>query len=357
LTRKWLVRGIIAAIVVFLGFKIIRFFTAKLVPHKNYVEVFNELTCHGDYENFADDPNNAFCEYVNAYQYFVRFPRIIEDAPYIDWPGDFNEIQQKRLESWLILNEVSLKAFHNAVNKPYYWRNRYSDDDSMMGMRLDGLSETRQLVEAACWQAKYQAWRGNYQKAFEIILDCYKAGRQFTDGRRMLAETLFGCNLKRQGLVAGFLVLSQTNIDSQSLSIFKQRLEEIIKTDSVKIDFGIEKLSLYDIVQRMFHQNKDDDGKLAFRYFRSVDCLCDEGKYRMLRYIMHSFIGPTSSEMKQKIDDYLRMFESVSELTPYQVFLKDPNYFKKLELEQQKDLLLDLVATNYEKSLAGIRDI
>jgi hypothetical protein len=170
----------------------------------------------------------------------------------------------------------------------------------------------------------------------------------------MLMETLFGCNLKRQSLAAGFLILSQSNVNSRSLNIFQQRLEELVKNDSAKIDFEIEKLFLYDIVQRMFHQNKSDDGKLAFRYFGSFDCLCEEGKYRMLRYIFNCFFGPTSSEMKRKIDKYLNGFESAAMLTPYQVFSNTPQYFEKLESERKKDLLLDFVATDYSNSLSKL---
>lgn len=359
LTRKWLVRGVIAAVVIFFVIKAIHFFTAKPVPQVDYVAMFNELSCPGNFMNYQEDPNNAYEEYQNAFNYFIRFPRILQDIPfhYIDWPGDFNEVQQKRLESWLVLNEVSLESFHRAVHKPYYWRHYYSGNDGMMGIDLYGLSELRELVEMECWQSKREAWHGNYTGAVDIILDCYKAAKHLTDGRRILCETLNGCELRNLAVSSGFLIISQSRIDSRSLEIFQQRLEKLLKNDSVKIDFEIEKLFLYDVVQRMFHQNKDDDGKLAFRYFPSVNCLCDEGKYRMRRYIIQSFLGPTSSEMKQKIDKYLSGFESVAALTPYQVFSNTPQYFEKLESERKKDVLLDLVATNYERSLARIYEV
>ncbi len=356
LTRKWLVRGVAIVIVVFIGIKAVHFFTAKPVPQIDYVAMFNELSCPGNFINYQEDPNNAYKEYQNAFDYFVEFPRIFQDipCPYIDWPGDFNEVQQKRLESWLVLNEVSFEAFQRAVHKPYYWRHYYSGNSNMMGIGLYGLSELRELIKAECWQAKWQAWRGNYTGAVDIILDCYKAAKHLTDGRRMLCETLNGCELRNLAVSSGFLIISQSHIDSRSLEIFQQRLEKLLKNDSVKIDFGVEKLFLYDVVQRMFHQNKDDDGKLAFRYFPSMDCLCDEGKYRMRRYIIQSFLGPTSSETKQKISEYLSKFKCVADLTPYQVFAKAPQYFEKLESERKRDLLLDLVATNYEKSSAQI---
>jgi hypothetical protein len=44
-------------------------------------------------------------------------------------------------------------------------------------------------------------------------------------------------------------------------------------------------------------------------------------------------------------------------LTPYQVFIKDQQYFEKLESERKRDLLLDFIATNYEISLAGIYEV
>ena len=126
-SKKWLLVAI-GLLLSLLILKIVLFLTAKPKIKVDYVSEYNRITRPTN----CDSNDNAAPHYQKAFDAFVDMPDELR-KPYMNWPAEFNDIEQALLEKWLISNTLAFEYFREALNKPYYWIERRSEEDNYVG--------------------------------------------------------------------------------------------------------------------------------------------------------------------------------------------------------------------------------
>ena len=366
--------GVVTIVLLFLLVKGILFWTAKPKVTVDYVAEYNKLTQPQDY-----DPNkNAADDYQEALDAFMEMPKEVSLAisrpsfelsrqlykkrnerftknsiahradmalmsngnlaPNIDWPTDFNNDEQDMLRRWLASNEKAFECFRIASHKPYYWLERGSREDiGMSGMMFPETWSFRDLIETMIWNAKLKAADGQFQSAFDDILACYRAGQQKCQTRSILFEQLLGITIKDRALSVAISIIDRVDMMPENLIIFQNALETEFKNDTYVIDCEAERLKLYDVLQRAFVYNRKGNGRLAWCKVVGVFSMCLPDETIKMKYnlFLDCLLGPTRNEMAQYIEETFAAFDSVKYKTPWQLHIKNENYFQQLSVPQK----------------------
>lgn len=327
-----IVIGIIAAILIV---KAVLLITAKPKVTVDYVAEYNRITYPENY-----DPNdNAAPYYQKAYDAFVKMPNELR-SPYINWPTDYIDFEQPRLESWVASNSRAFEFFKIAANKSVYWLERYPDENNnMLSIMFPELSPLKYLSEALLWNAKLEAYKGRLQTTFDNIIDCYKAGYQKCRTPSFLIEQLVGIGRKRVALDSALLILDKTHIDNSTLKSFQTALQEQLDKDTYILDFEAERMALYDILQMTFVDNGRGTGRLSWSVVKDFETMCGEEENSRLKrkLLLKCFFGPTRNDMVIRIEKTFASFEALKTETPWQLHTRDPNYFKRLDTTNHGD--------------------
>ncbi len=336
--KKW-VLVVVGLLLALLVVKAVLIFTAKPKVTVDYVTEYNRLARPANY-----GPNeNAAPHYQKAFDVFVRMPNELRN-PYATWPTDYNNTYQNALEEWLNSNELSFKSFSVAANKPYYWLERTTKNNSVIAISIPELSSQGYLVEAVVWNAKFSACEKLHQAAFEDILACYRAGAHMCRTLSLTIEQMHGLEIKQTALAAGFEIISREAISSTNLQAFQRVLEEEIIKDTYTPSFEAEKLLIYDVLQRTFVDNGRGTRRLAWKKVENFFGSCGEEYNR--RVFLSCFIGPTRNEMAERIEEIFASFEPVKTETPWQLHMQDPNYFDRIDATQCEDFFLGTYILN-----------
>ncbi len=337
--KKWLLAAIAFLLALFI-LKIALLLTAKPKIAVNYVAEYNRMTRP---ENC--DPNeNAAPHCQKAFDTFVEMPHELI-KPYADWPTDFNSTEQALLEEWLASNSQAFEYFRTAVNKPYYWLQRQSKrDNSMFSIMFPELSPLRTLTRAVSWQAKLNTSKGRFKKAFEDILDCYRAGCQKCRTPSFLTDQHAGLGTKQTATSIAFVILDRTLVNNTSLKFFQDALRAELTEDTYVPDIQTEKLILYDALQRTFIDNGRGTGRLAWRRAWYFDTMCGRGPNILRR--LNCFIGPTRNQIAEQIEQLFSSFELLKTRTPWQLHNQDDDYFTKIEAIHHNNFFLGMLGTN-----------
>jgi hypothetical protein len=344
-----LVAAAFGLVVVLLVLKLILFLTAKPKVTADYVAEYNKFAHPQNY-----DPNeNAAPYYQKAFDTFIIMPDALPiglRTTYAGWPTDFNSNQQAILEKWLASNSQAFELFKVAVNKPYYWLERHAEDDnSIFNILLPELSMLRELTIALVWNAKLNASKGQFQSAFEDILDCYRAGNHKCHSNLLLVDQINGLEVKKAAIKTAFIILdkSKSVIGNKVLESFQNTLQTEIDNDSHIPSIQAEKFFLYDALQRIFL----DDGKGTGRLYWQV-CwgivpprhLSNgwQAKWPKLKQKMSCFIGPTRNETAGQIEKIIAISDQMMTKTPWQVKNEGRNYFTEIKNIKNKNLFLEL---------------
>lgn len=312
---------------VLLILKIALVLTARPKITVDYVAEYNRITQPANY-----DPNdNAAPYYQKAFDAFVEMPLQLRN-PYINWPTDFNSAEQALLENWLASNSLAFEFFQIAANKPYYWLERYTDEDNnMLSILLPDLFPLRNLSEALLWNAKSAASKGRPQIAFENIINCYKTGYQKCRTPSFLIEQLVGTKLKKNAVDTALTILDIKQLESSDLKLFQYTLQEPLDKDTYLLDFTIEKMGLYDILQMTFVDNGKGTGRLAWSAVKDFQIMCgtEENLRFMCKLFLSCFFGPTRNNMVIHIEEKFASFEILKTKTPWRLHKDDPAYFER----------------------------
>lgn len=341
-SKKWVLAAI-GLLLALLIMKIVLFLIAKPKITVDYVAEYNRTSRPQNY-----DPNeNAAPYYQKAFDAFVEMPHELR-IPFINWPADFNDIEQALLENWLASNSQAFKYFKIAANKPYYWLERYTDEDNnMLSIMLPELSPLRYLTNALLWNAKLAASKDQSLTAFENILDCYRAGCQKCRTPSFLVEQYVGMKFKRAAVDSTLVILDKTHIDSSALKLFQDALQAQFSKDTYILDFEAERMTLYDILQIIFVYNEKGTGRLAWSIVKDIQSMCGREENLRLRWNLFRscLVGPTRNDMVIRIEETFASFGELKTETPWQLHTRDPNYFDRLDsayCDDCDDFILDM---------------
>jgi len=325
LGKKWVLAAIVLLLAL-LTLKIVLFLTAKPKITVDYVAEYNRISRSQDY-----DPNdNAAPYYQKAFDAFVNMPDELR-KPYTNWPTDYNDIEQALLEKWLISNTLAFEYFREALNKPYYWLERKAKKDNYIGsMTAPDLAYLRKLTEALTWDAKLNASKGQFQHAFENILECYSAGMHKCRPNLLVIEQHVGLRIKQDAVRNALIILDKSKVENEALVFLQNALQAELNNDDYVPSMQAEKYLHYDALQRTFIDNGKGTGRLAWRTGWYYDTLC--GKWNNFRKRLYAcFAGPTRNEIVGQIEKVLTLSSQTMTKTPWQIKNEGSDYFEEIE--------------------------
>jgi hypothetical protein len=250
---------VLIVIVIILSFfihRVLPLLTAKPAIKIDYVAEYNKITRPADYT----PADNAAPYYQKAFDALVKIPEALK-ANLNTWPGDMNESQFNTMKTWLESNSRTLDYLSQAVKKPYCWIERHGTDNAIFNIELPEVSKFRNGAWALNMQAKLNAYQGQYELAFNQIIELHQMGFHFS-GPVTLVEQLVGLAVRGMAFNTAFSVIDKTEINPGILTDFQIRLErQIQKSKPLNFTIG-EGIYGLDITQRMFTDNGKDDGFL-----------------------------------------------------------------------------------------------
>jgi len=315
---------VLAALIV----KAVLFFTANPKITVDYVAEYNKISRPQNY-----NPNdNAAPYYQKAFDAFVAMPDELR-KPYINWPADFNDIEQALLEKWLISNTLAFEYFREALNKAYYWIERKSEEDNYIGsMRFPDSVQLRELTEALGWNAKLKATKGQFQIAFENILGCHRAGKHKCRPNLLLMEQHIGLRIKQDAVHVAMVILDKSKVDNKALEFLQDTLQQELDKDTYVPGSQAEKLFHYDTLQRTFLDNGKGTGRLWWRIgYDLIIPVAGESEIYKRKIMLSCFTGPTRKQVAEQIEQTSALFNHVITKTPWQIKDEGRDYFREIE--------------------------
>ncbi|MBL7189840.1 MAG: hypothetical protein ISS70_26215 [Phycisphaerae bacterium] len=343
-SKKWVLAAIGLLLALFI-LKIVLFLTAKPKITVDYVAEYNRTSRPQNY-----DPNeNAAPYYQKAFDAFVSMPDKLHKS-YINWPADFNDIEQALFEKWLISNTLAFEYFREASRKPYYWLARKSErDNTVAGIMLPELNSFRELTRALLWDAKIKALQGQFQPAFENILACYNAGQHKCHPSLLLTDQHNGLGIKKEAVDSALVILNSTNVENKALGFLQNALQSRLNNDDYIPSIQAEKYFLHDALQRTFIDNGKGTGKLAWRTGWYYRMLC--GKWNNFeRRLYACFIGPTRNEIVKQIEKILTISDQIMSKTPRQTKNEAYDCFEEIENINNSNWFLQILGVSPEST-------
>ena len=312
----------LAAMIILLILYIAWFFTGKPVITTNYIAELNKII-----RPSADDSTNAFPLYNKAIKTIVD----TNDAKELLRMNfyDANDEQIKLIRQWLAKNDAPLALVTKGSKLPYCWQQYQSNDpeQSMLSVLLPDLAPSRNIARALCWRAWLNAQSNDFNSAFQDIETCYRLGRHYKGEKTLLVEQLVGMAIKGLALRTSRQMLDSCKIESSTLAGFQQRLQPLIDSDNFKPDFNLEKLLMYDEIQRSFTESRFGPSHLyPKRMIGFYESSNENPKHDpmvdmilVLKYSPDVLFSPTKAETIASTDAFYKRFDEIFSKTPARV--------------------------------------
>ena len=352
-SKKW-VLAVIGLLLALLIMKIVLLLIAKPKVTVDYVAEYNRTSRPQNY----DTNENAAPYYQKAFDAFVEMPDKLQ-KPQIDWPTDFNDAEQAVLEQWLTSNSQAFGYFREALNKPYYWLDRKAKKENLVGeIMLPELSPFRELTKALIWNAKLSAVRGQFQHAFENILDCYRAGKHKCCPNLLVMEQHVGLSIKQAAIRNALIILDKSKVENKALKFLQDALWVELDNDAFIPSIQAEQFLLYDALQRTFIDNGKGTGRLAWSagFYITLCAELDKPPLRiewdrLKQRLYCCFIGPTRNEIVEQIEQVIATSDQIMTKTPWQVKNKGSDYYREIQDIKKSNFILEVVGVNPESTL------
>jgi hypothetical protein len=190
--------------------------------------------------------------------------------------GETNTKQKQLIQKWMDENEQIFDLIITGTKKPYYWHKYESNDGKLLSILFPNLAGFRQLAKAQRWRAYFHAEERQYKDALTDMITCFRVGRQLI-GDRVLVEQLVGIAVIRLANDTIRDILSEHEINSDTLAELQRELEEIADDKSFAINLKTERLMFYDELQRCF--TAGDDGHIAPKHYIELASRAGESIY------------------------------------------------------------------------------
>ena len=301
------------------------FLTGKPVITTDYVAELNRIV-----RPAADDSLNAAPLYHKAAELVENLPDNIEEL----LGGKYDEAtdeQKQLIEKWLTDNEETLELVIAGTQKPYYWQ-KYEEGKGMEGMMsvlLPHLAEFRRLVYALRWRIWLSAEQGRYEDAFSDIKSIWSLSKHLK-GNKFPIEWLVGTAISAVAVSAVLDILSDYQIDSGRLTVLQHDLERLIEEEDFAVSYKLEKLLIYDEIQRSFTEDRLGGGHLYIPRVNSlgsgfgrakeksfIDRLMSDVDFEGVKKGLHTlFTHPDKQKTRETTDRLYDFFDNFANITP-----------------------------------------
>ncbi len=335
-SRLKVVLIILALLFSLLVLKVILLITAKPTISVDYLAEFNRISKPADY-----DPNeNAAPYYQKAFDVLTNIYADMQDI----WrvlPADMNDSQIEFLEQWLQSNSHALAYLNEAIQKPYYWVQVQSEDNSLKHIDL---SHLKFLQAAYClkFQARLNAVKGHTEQAFHDVINLRKMNAHLYHSNILVAQ-LQAMSLDGLATVVAFEILNNSKMDSKMLADFQSRFEQSSQVRK-PFSFGGEKIFDYDAIQHVFTDDGSGDGRLIphklFKYHGYPNTL--RGLYSKPRFyfttagiylkiLWVSLNHRTRRETVELVEEVYELLDELVKKTPWELHQKRTSHEEQVQ--------------------------
>ncbi|MGB2809488.1 MAG: hypothetical protein WBC22_17230 [Sedimentisphaerales bacterium] len=304
---------------------VVWFLTGKPVVTKDYIAEFNNLV-----RPVADESLNAAPLYNKAIEVFEELPRDISDVLGKIY-YEVTEEDKQLIGKWLTDNEEVLDLVIAGTKRPYYWQHYEGED--MLSVLLPYLTEYRKLAFSFRWRIQLRAEQGRYEEAFSDIKTCYRFGRHVKGTKLVLIEQLVGIAIEAIAVENLRSILSEYQIDSETLAMLQRDLEQIMADEDFAMSFEGEKMFIYDEIQRCFTEDRFGGGHLYLTRIGQINSDGDESAPTAQDIILESlsslegwgravkvlFFHPNKQQTREAADRFYAYCETFAQKTPAQI--------------------------------------
>jgi len=334
------------------------FLTGKPVITTNYVEEMN-LAARPTIE--VDPNQNAAPFYIKAaesleqMQENKQIPENINEL-FGEKYTDLSDEQKQDVDQWMEDNKQLLDLARAGAKKPYYWIEYKSKNDETISVLMPHLSPYRKLAYLmARWQAYKQAEAGQYEKAYDDLLTCYRLGQHFR-GNKTLIEQLVGIAIEAFAVEAIRDITSNYPVEPNSLAALQNDFENIIANEDFTINMESEKYFLYDEIQRSFTEDRIGGGHISLQGLKRIEMLTDSSllevwlnNKKLLVPLHILFTHPNKQQTKETVDRFYSFLEKMVHKTPAQLRNEDIDINKQAMKIVKGNVMLEILAPAFGK--------
>lgn len=306
----------------------------------NYVDWLNDKAKAG-----RDESENAYPYYERAVAACVKMPDgLIESR--VKWPDDLNDVEIQIFLKWISDNKKALDFLIEGNKRPHYWP-VYSaaGTDLSTGIintvLIKHFSEYRTLAFALGWRSRYKAYKGDVESAFDDCVSLVKFSSH-QQGKGLFYEQSAGVAFGAHAHGAIWTIIENVDVPADTLKNLQEQLQKEYAKNHSLINLEMEKVFLYDYVQRTF----TDDGKGGGRMLaRGAPLAVGDWKTGLWRFVSLSY--PDRREMTAKVDQYFELFGQLLDITPWQLHQK--GRFGEWDEIAKESFLLKITAPAYRR--------
>lgn len=343
------VKIIIYVVVGIVVLKLIVAMVSMPKPTVNYVEKYNEITKPIDY----DPEQNAVKYYEKASELFHRIPEELRHFTYaVEWlkqecdslPENIEPEKLGLIGKWLNSNQSAFDKVRIAVQKPYYWVEKSTDNSSILSMTFIELSEIRNISQALQISARYNAIKGNFYQAIDDIILSYQMGHQLSDSQVHTIQSMTGLRIQDKSIKAAFDILSCFTLPPDAVSYFHSSFSSITSLDKISPDLIFEKMMLYDAIQLIYLDWIRGFNRPAFRFIKDFRCMCN----KLVPGVWHTpLTGPSRPVLTQKVEHLFDIYDVLSDKTVWEVHHLYKKYVDEIESINKSHFVMRYFSGNY----------
>ncbi|MFC1677531.1 hypothetical protein ACFL3G_10785 [Planctomycetota bacterium] len=328
LWRTVIARTFYTVFIIFISFFIylVWFFTGKPVVTTNYVAEFNRIA-----RPVADESLNAAPAYQKAAQIYEQLSEERRKLPGIKY-DEATEQEKQAIKNYLEEQKETLAFVVEGSKKPYYWREYNTGDDATdeaIAVLLPYLSGYRGIAKSLRWRALLNAEQGQYERAFEDMLVCYRFGRHLK-GDKTLVEQLVGIAIEALSARTIREILYKYEVDAAALEKLQDGFERAIAGEDFVISVEAEKIMLYDEIQRCFTDDRFGGGHLYVKRLQTLAALTSgDGPSSLLELVIGQetwtvpmqvlFTHPNKQQTREMGDRFYDYLSKMSHKSPGQM--------------------------------------
>jgi hypothetical protein len=340
-TRTFQFIGIsILLLVLYIGW----FFTGKPIISTDYLEILNQQV-----KPVADDSQNAWPFYKQAAEKYIKCEN--EDFDFHPAnPSPFTRSEQdvQIIRQAISDNQESLELIRQGNRKPYYWQiyDIGEGQNELIEVLLPHLSDYKKLTYLMCWQGLLSAEEGNLGKSFSNLLEVYSLGQHLRGQNTTLIEQLVAMAFEGMSTNTLRIILAEYDeqIDATLLNSVRERYAAMIAEQDFTVDYGSEKLFMYDEAQRCFTDSRFGKSHLYLRRISELG-LGPQGYSGNIGTLPFHvlFTHPDKEETLRDIERFYVEMEKITTLTPASVKSKGLDADAVVEEVIKKNVFLNIL--------------
>ncbi|MHC4843692.1 MAG: hypothetical protein ACYTEE_07820 [Planctomycetota bacterium] len=273
----------------------------------------------------------------------------------------YNEItssEKSLTESWIDENQQALNLTISGTEKPYYWRQYESGSETqeLIAILMPNLSDYRKLGRALCWRAQLQVEQGQYEQVFTDLISCFRLGIHIRSGNKSLIEQLLGIAIQAISVDRIHQILSEHNLNAEQLALLQEEFEKVVFDENFTINMEMERLFMYDEIQRRFTEDRFGGGHLYLsRLGKLGDNMTGYGVENYIadvlsfieatggRPIHILFTHPNKRETKEKASQFYDFLTEAFRKTPAQLRAEGIDINEEVLVIREGNILLEIM--------------